>query len=104
MNIQKLMKQFGEVQSKMAQAQERLSEIELEAASGGGMVRVKANGRLEVTSIRIDPQVVDPDDVEMLEDMILGAVREAQRLAQDRSAEEMKKITGGLGLPPGLIG
>ncbi len=102
MNIQKLMKQFGQVQAKMAEAEEKLSELELEATSGGGMVKVTTNGRLEVTGIHIDPQVVDPDDVDVLEDMVLGAVKEAQRLAREKAAEEMKKATGGMGLPPGL--
>jgi DNA-binding YbaB/EbfC family protein len=103
MNIQKLMKQMGQVQAKMAEAQEKLGSIEVVGSAGGGMVKATANGRQEVIRIAIDPKVVDPGDVDMLEDMILGAVKEAQRLAREQSAAEMERIGAGMGLPPGLF-
>ena len=104
MNIQKLMKQAQKMQSAMQEAQEKLRDIEVSAKTGGGMVEVTANAKLEITGITINPEVVDPDDVEMLEEMVLGALREAQKLAQERQEEEMGKVTGGLGMPPGMLG
>jgi DNA-binding YbaB/EbfC family protein len=104
MNIQKLMKQAQKMQSAMQEAQEKLGEIVVTSSTGGGMVEVSANAKLEVTSITIKPEVVDPDDVEMLEELVLGAVKEAQKLAKARQDEEMGKVAGGLGMPPGLLG
>ncbi|MEG1501607.1 MAG: YbaB/EbfC family nucleoid-associated protein, partial [Clostridiales bacterium] len=74
-----------------------------EGIAGGGMVKVEANCQQEVLSITIDPQIVDPEDVELLEDMVLAAVKEALRMAQEKSADEMQKITGGMGLPKGMF-
>lgn len=104
MDINKLMKQAQKMQSAMKEAQEKLADITVSAKTGGGMVEVTANAKLEITAIKIDPEVVDPDDAEMLEEMVLGAVKEAQRLAQARQEEEMGKVTGGLGMPPGMLG
>ena len=97
----KLMKQAQQMQAKMAKAQEELETMEVEASSGGGAVAVRMNGRQEVLSITIKPEVVDPDDVEMLEDMILAAYREARKKAEAVAQEELAKVTGGL--PPGLF-
>ncbi|MCL2816806.1 MAG: YbaB/EbfC family nucleoid-associated protein [Clostridiales bacterium] len=103
MNMQKLMKQAQKMQADMARLQDDLKDMQVEAASGGGMIKVVANCKQEIVAIKINPEVVDPDDVEMLEDLLLAAVKEAQRLANEKSAEEMQKITGGMGLPPGLF-
>lgn len=100
MDINKLMKQAQKMQSQVADAQAALKSVTVEATTGGGKVKVVANAHLEVQSISIDPEVVDPDDVEMLEDLILSAVQEAQRLAKAKQESEMAKVTGGMGLPP----
>ncbi len=99
MKFQNLIKQAQEFQKKMKQMQEELSKKVVEATSGGGMVTVTANGKQEVLSIKIDPEVVKPDDIEMLEDLILAAVNEAKRKADELAKEEMKKITGGMNIP-----
>lgn len=102
-NMGKMMKQMQKLQAKMAQLQEELSQRTVEASAGGGAVTVKVNGENEVVEVKIDPGVVDPEDVEMLEDLVLAATNEALRLAREMVAEEMGKLTGGLNLPPGLI-
>jgi len=98
-NMQKMMKQVQKMQSDMARLQEELATREVEASSGGGMVTVVANGKQDVISIKINPEAVDPEDVEMLEDLVLAAVKEALRKSQDMVAEEMNKITGGMKIP-----
>ncbi|MGI6678005.1 MAG: YbaB/EbfC family nucleoid-associated protein [Dehalobacterium sp.] len=98
-NMQKMMKQVQKMQADMARLQEELALKEIEASAGGGMVTVKANGKQEIVSIGIKPEAVDPDDVEMLEDIILAAVNEALRLSQEMVAAEMNKITGGMKIP-----
>lgn len=102
-NMGKMMKQMQKLQAKMAQLQEELAQRTVEASAGGGAVTVKVNGENEVLEVKIDPDVVDPEDVEMLEDLVLAATNEALRLAREMVAEEMGKLTGGLNLPPGLI-
>ncbi|MDA9921696.1 MAG: YbaB/EbfC family nucleoid-associated protein [Verrucomicrobiales bacterium] len=102
MNIAKMMKQAQQMQKKMGQMQEELAEKDFEASVGGGKVTVVANGAGEVSSIKIDPSVVDPDDVEMLEDLVLSGVKQAIGQAKEESAAEMGKLTAGLGLPPGM--
>jgi len=102
-NMGKMMKQMQKLQAKMAKLQEELAQRTVEASAGGGAVTVKVNGENEVIEVKIDPGVVDPDDVEMLEDLVLAATNEALRLAREMVAEEMGKLTGGLNLPPGLI-
>ena len=104
MDLNKLMKQAQKMQAQMAETQERLGDITVEATSGGEKVKVTANALQQILSLSIDPEVVDPDDVEMLEDLILGAIREAQREAKSRQEAEMSKVTGGMGLPPGMMG
>ena len=106
MNMQKMMKQVQKMQADMARIQEELEQKTVEATTGGGMVSVTANGHADILKISIDPSAVDPDDVEMLEDMVLAAVNEAMRKAKELSEDEMKKVTGGLqmpGMPPGLF-
>jgi DNA-binding YbaB/EbfC family protein len=83
----------------MLKAQEALNEQEFEASVGGGAVSVKANGRKEVTELKISPDAVDPDDVEMLEDMIVSAVNEVLRKADEAQANNLKGLTGGLNIP-----
>ncbi|MFZ5640006.1 MAG: YbaB/EbfC family nucleoid-associated protein [Bacillota bacterium] len=98
-NMGKMMKQVQKMQADMARMQEELAAKTVEATSGGGMVKVVANGKQEVVSIEIKPDAVDPEDVEMLQDMVLAAVNEALRSAQEMVAGEMKKITGGINIP-----
>jgi DNA-binding YbaB/EbfC family protein len=102
-NFANMMKQAQKIQAKMAQLQEELSERTVEATSGGGMVTVVANGKQEVLSIKIDPEVVSRDDIDMLEDLIVAAVNEAKRKAEELMKEEMNRLTGGLSIP-GLFG
>jgi hypothetical protein len=101
-NIQNLLKQAQKIQSQVTQMQAELGQRRIEASAGGGMVTAIVNGRQEIVAVRIDPQVVDPNDVEMLEDLIVAAVSEALGRASEMAAEEMKKLTGGLALP-GLL-
>ena len=100
-----LMKQAQQFQAKMAQLQEELGERTVESSSGGGMVSVVANGRQEIVSIKIETEVIDPDDSEMLQDLILAAVNDALLKAKNMVKEEMGKLTQGLNLPniPGLF-
>lgn len=98
-NMQKMMKQVQKMQADMARLQEELATREIEATAGGGMVNVVANGKQEVVSIKINPEAVDPEDVEMLEDLVLAAVNEALRNSQEMVAGEMNKITGGMKIP-----
>ncbi len=99
MNMGKMMKQVQKMQAEMARVQEELAEREVKANAGGGMIEVTANGKQEIIDIKIDPDAVNPDDVEMLEDMVLAAVNEAMRQAQEMASEEMQKVTGGLNIP-----
>ena len=94
-----MMKQVQQMQAKMAQMQEELARTEIEASAGGGMVKVVANGRNEIVSIAIDPEVVDPEDVDMLQDLIIAAIKQAHEKVQELQAEQMSSITGGLNLP-----
>ncbi len=94
-----ILKQAQEIHGKIAQLQEEMAGKTIEASSGGGMVNIVMNGKQEVQSIRIDPEVVNKEDVEMLQDLISAAVNEAIRKSQEMMKEEMKKITGGLSLP-----
>ena len=94
-----LMKQAQQMQQKMLKLQEEIAKRTLDASVGGGMVTVTVNGKSEVLRIKIEPQVVDPNDVEMLEDLILAGVNEALRKAQEVVSEEMSKLTGGLKIP-----
>jgi len=101
MNIAKLMKQAQQMQAGLAAKQEQLALEVVAASVGGDKVKVTATCAGEVLSIKIDPSVVDPSDVEFLEDLVLKGVSEALALGREKTAAEMKKLTGGLGLPPG---
>ena len=96
-----MMKQAQKLQAKLARVQEELGAKEVEATSGGGMVTVRASGHQDILSIKIDPEVVDPEDVEMLEDLVLAAVQQAREKAADMAEAEMQKATAGL-VPPGM--
>jgi nucleoid-associated protein EbfC len=96
-NMQQMLKQVQKMQADMMAAQESLKDEIVEASAGGGMVTVKVTGDLHVNSITIDPQAVDPDDVELLQDMVLAAVNEALRSAQELANSKLGGIAGGLG-------
>jgi DNA-binding YbaB/EbfC family protein len=96
-----MMKQAQKLQAKLARVQEELGAKEVEATSGGGMVTVRASGHQDILSIKINPEVVDPEDVEMLEDLVLAAVQQARQKAADMAEAEMQKATAGL-VPPGM--
>jgi DNA-binding YbaB/EbfC family protein len=102
MNIQKMLKQAQKMQEQMAKTQEELAQKEVEVTAGGGKVTVKANGAGDVLAIKISKDVVDPEDVEMLEDLVLSGVQKAIEEGRALMQAEMGKITGGMGLPPGL--
>jgi nucleoid-associated protein EbfC len=97
-----LLKQAQQMHTKIAQLQEEMAGKTVEASSGGGMVNIVMNGKQEIVSIRIDPEVVNPEEIEMLQDLIAAAMNEAIRKSQEMMTEEMKKITGGLAIP-GLL-
>ena len=103
-NLNQMMKQVQKMQADMAKAQEELKNEVVEASAGGGMVTVKITGELELKELRIDPEAVDPEDLEMLQDMVQAAVNEAIRSAQELAASKMNAAAGGLGGPGGLGG
>ena len=98
-NMGGMMKQVQQMQKKMMEMQSELEEKEVEATSGGGAVLVKVNGKKELLEVKIDKDVVDPDDVEMLQDLIIAAANEALRKAEEMMSKEMSKVTGGLNVP-----
>ncbi len=98
-NMNQMMKQVQQMQAEMMKAQEQLKHEVVEASAGGGMVTVKIGGDLELKEIKIDPAAIDPDDAEMLQDMILAATSEAIRSAQELATKRMGGLAGGLGLP-----
>jgi len=102
MNIQKMMKQVQQMQGQMQKAQAEKAAPTFEARDAGGKITATANGHGEIQGIRIAKEVVDPEDAEMLQELVLTAVREAQKKAREHQAAEMGKMTGGMGLPPGL--
>lgn len=95
----KMMKQAQQLQSRMLKLQEELAEKTVETTSGGGMVKVVANGKQQVVSIQIEKEVVDPDDLEMLQDLILAAINDALIKSQEMISGEMSKLTGGMNIP-----
>lgn len=103
--MQPNMKMLQQMQNRLAKMQQELAETTVEGTAGGGAVRVTANGLRAVEGVKIDPEAIDPNDIELLEDMILGAINEAMKKAEDLAAEKMGAITGGLNIPgmPGLI-
>jgi nucleoid-associated protein EbfC len=98
-NMSGIMKQAQKLQSKMKAMQEELAERTVEATSGGGMVKAVANGSQQIISIQLEKEIVDPEDIEMLQDMILAAVNDALARSQQMVSEEMSKLTGGLSIP-----
>ncbi len=101
-NLGNMMKQAQEMQAKMAEMQESLDKVELTGASGGGMVEVTLTGKGEMRKVKIDPALVDKDEIEVLEDLIAAAHNDAKGKVEAHVAEEMGKVTGGLQLPPGM--
>lgn len=99
MNIAKMLKQAQQMQAKLAETQAELAEKTVEASVGGGKVKVVANGAGDVLSIKIDPQVIDPEDAEMLEDLVLSGVKQAIEDAKKMAGNEMGKLTAGLNIP-----
>ena len=99
MNMQQMMKQARKMQEQLASVQANLSETTVDASAGGGMVKVTVNGDMQLVSVKIDPEAVDPDDIEMLEDMIVAAVNEAVRGVNEIASKQMGSITGGLNIP-----
>lgn len=97
--MQQMLKQAQKMQEKLAKVQEELEARGYEASAGGGMVTVKANGKKEILALTIQPEAVDPEDVEMLQDMVMAAVNEVLRQVEETSSQEMGKLTGGLNLP-----
>jgi DNA-binding YbaB/EbfC family protein len=98
-NVQKMMKQAQKLQRQMMEAQEALAEERIEATSGGGMVKVIADGQQNIVELKIDPEAVDPEDVEMLEDLVLAAVSEAIRKSRDLAEERLGAFTKGMKIP-----
>lgn len=102
MNIQKMMKQAQEAQAKIADMQNKLEEMETEGTSGGGMITVQMNGKFALRKITIDKSLIDPNEKEMLEDLIVAAFNDAKGKVEASANDQMAKIAGGLGLPPGM--
>ncbi|PIV02118.1 MAG: YbaB/EbfC family nucleoid-associated protein [Syntrophobacterales bacterium CG_4_8_14_3_um_filter_58_8] len=98
-NFGNIMKQAKKMQERMVELQEELATKSVEATAGGGMVSVRVNGKFEILSLKIEKEVVNPDDVEMLQDLIVAALNEGIRKAQEMAASEMGKITGGMQIP-----
>lgn len=98
-NMNQMMKQMKKMQAQMAKAQEELAQKEVEGTAGGGVVKVRMNGHKQVLAVEIAPEVVDPDDVEMLQDLITAAINEAMKQVDEMVARDLGKLTGGLNLP-----
>lgn len=101
-NIGGMLKQAQQLQTKMAEMQKDMEAMEVFGESGAGMVKVTLNGKSEMRRIKIDPQLIDPDEIEMLEDLIVAACNDAKGKVEAKMQEEMGKLTGGLPLPPGM--
>jgi len=101
-NLGQMMKQAQELQSRMTEMQAKLDEMEVTGASGGGMVQVTINGKREMKSLKIDKSLADPEEIEVLEDLVIAAFNDAASKVEAKLADEMGKITGGLKLPPGM--
>ncbi|MDX1709933.1 MAG: YbaB/EbfC family nucleoid-associated protein [Rhodovibrionaceae bacterium] len=101
-NLGQMMKQAQQMQEKMAEMQEQLAQSELTGSAGGGMVHVTMNGKGELRAVKIDPSLVDPNDVEVIEDLVVAAAADAKAKVEAHVQEKMQEITGGLNLPPGM--
>jgi len=102
-NMAGMMKKMQKLQGEMAKMQEELKKRTMEASAGGGAIKVVINGEKQIQSLKIDPTAVDPEDIEMLEDLVVAAINEAIKKVDDMMAQEMGKLTGGLNLPPGMF-
>jgi len=98
-SMNKMIKQAKQVQEQIVKMQEELKEREIETSAGGGAITIRVNGKQELIAIKISPEVVDPDDIEMLEDLVMAAVNEGIRQSQEMVSTEMAKITGGFNIP-----
>jgi DNA-binding YbaB/EbfC family protein len=103
MRIDKIMKQAQKLQAQMVEVQKKLAEMRFEGSAGGGMVKAVTDGQQNLLEVKIEAEVVDPSDTQMLEDLIVAAVNESRRKAQEKATEEMSSLTGGLAIP-GLFG
>ena len=103
-NPMDLLKNFQNIQARMAEMQQKLAGIRVVGSSGGGMVRVELNGQMAVTGVTISPEAVNPEDIEMLQDLVLAAMTDALARVREKMKEEAAGLTGGLDLPPGLLG
>ncbi len=101
-NLGQMMKQAQEMQARMGEMQAKLEAVEMDGASGGGLVQVTLNGKGEMRKIKIDKSLADPTEIEVLEDLVLAAFNDAKSRVESHVAEEMSKLTGGLKLPPGM--
>ena len=101
-NLGAMMKQAQKMQEKMAELQTELENLEVDGVAGGGMVKVTLNGKGYARKISIDPSMIGPDDVEVLEDLLVAAINDAKTKAEDQAKEKMSELTGGLQLPPGM--
>ncbi|MBQ9057668.1 MAG: YbaB/EbfC family nucleoid-associated protein [Atopobiaceae bacterium] len=99
MNMQQMMKQARKMQEQLLAAQDKLKDVEVSSSAGGGMVKVTATADMQITSVKIDPEAVDPDDVELLEDMIVATINDALNSAQDVANQQMSSLTGGMNIP-----
>lgn len=99
-----MMKQAAQLQSKMQEMQDELGKVEVEGISGGGLVTVRMTAKMEVKAVRIDPSLMNPEEREVLEDLLVSAHSDARRKAEGAMQEKMQSLAGGLGLPPGLLG
>ncbi|MFW5744392.1 MAG: YbaB/EbfC family nucleoid-associated protein [bacterium] len=104
MNPMDILKNVQQLQSRMAEAQSKVKEITVTGSAGGDMVRVELNGEFAVLNVTISPEVVDPSDIGMIEDLVLAAFSDAVHKVRERIQQEMSSVTGGLNLPPGLFG
>ena len=104
MNPMDLLKNFQNIQSRMGEMQERMKELTVSGTSGGGMVMIEMNGQMEVTGVTISPEAVDPEDIGMLQDLVFAAFSDASAKIKEKMKEEMSSLTGGVDLPPGLLG
>lgn len=102
MNLQKMMKQAQEMQTKFTALQEEIGHREMEGSSGGGMVKATVSGRGELRKLNIDPKIIDPEEKEMLEDLVIAAFNDAKTKMDDAANAEMQKMTAGMGLPAGM--
>ena len=101
-NLGQMMKQAQQMQQKMAEMQERLAEAEIDGQAGGGLVKITMTGKGDVKAVRIDPSLATPNEIEVLEDLVLAAVNDARAKVEQAAGEQMKEITGGLELPGGM--